>query len=364
MKRYLPVLSLLALGLSTTACQKQQDHADEITSLEISEIEEVEANYTVCHMVPLETTADNLLGDILLVKTLDNDIFIYDDKARNAIHRFNLKGDYLGKVVEAGEAPGMVRNIRDFVPTDSGLEVLVGMGDYSQVVIFDESYEILKEIKLDYHGSSFEKLTGDLYVVSGSYNKPNVNHRVAVLNADGEKLKVFLPNDYSNQMLPMEERNFHKVGDRIFFHEVFNPVAYEINKDTLEARHQFDFGRYAIPSQFWEVDIMQGFEMIHKNGFAIIYSYWENESKAFCEIYIEGEGENKNHQVIWDKESNKAVKRILSKDKNAAFYHPVGLVGEKLVFIAQAAHVLNLETDIDTQGVDKDDNPVLLFVDF
>lgn len=364
MKRYVPALSVLALGLSTIACQKQQDHADEITSSEISEIEEVEANYTVSHMVPLETTADNLLGDILLVKTLNNDIFIYDDKARNAIHRFNLKGDYLGKVVEVGEAPGMVRNIRDFVPTDSGLEVLVGMGDYSQVVIFDESYEILKEIKLDYQGSSFEKLASDLYVVSGSYNKPNVNHRVAVLNADGEKLKVFLPNDYSNQMLPMEERNFHKVGDRIFFHEVFNPVAYEISKDTLEARHQFDFGRYAIPSQFWEVDIMQGFEMINKNGFAIIYSYWENESKAFCEIYIEGEGENKNHQVIWDKESNKAVKRILSKDKNAAFYNPVGLVGEKLVFIAQAAHVLNLETDFDTQGLDKDDNPVLLFVDF
>lgn len=364
MKRYLPVLFVLAVGLCNMACQKKLDHADGIKSLEINEIEEVETNYTVSHIVPLETTADNLLGDNLLVKTLGNNIFIYDDKARNAIHHFNLKGEYFGKVVEAGEAPGMVRNIRDFVPTDSGLEVLVGMGDYSQVVIFDESYEILKEIKLDYQGSSFEKLASDLYVVSGSYNKPYVNHRVAVLNAEGEKLKVFLPNDYSNQMLPMEERNFHKVGDRVFFHEVFNPVAYEISKDTLEARHQFDFGRYAIPSQFWEVDIMQGFEMINKNGFANIYSYWENGSRAFYEIYIEGEGENKNHQVIWDKESNKGVQRILSKDENAAFYHPVGLVGEKLVFIAQAAHVLNLETAFDTKGLNKDDNPVLLFVDF
>lgn len=360
----LPLIFSLAVGLSLIACQKQPDAADGLKSLEIDNMEEVEASYTLSQIVPLETTAENLLGDNLLVKSQGNDIFIFDDKARNAIHHFNLKGRYLGQAVEVGEAPGMVKNIEDFVPINSGLEVLVGMGDYSEIVIFDKNFDLLKEIKLDYLGSSFEKLADGSYVVSGSYNKPYVNHRVAVLNADGEKIKVFLPNDYSNQMLPMGERNFHKEGDRVFFHEVFNPVAYEISKDTLEARHRFDFGRYGIPSQFWEVDIMQGFEMINKTGFANIYSYWENESKAFCEIYIEGEGENKNHQVIWDKKSNKAVQRILSKDANAAFYHPIGLVGEALVFIAQAAHVLDLETDMDTQGIDKDDNPVLLFVEF
>src|SRR5690554_6196290 len=104
MKRYLPVLFALTVGLSILACQKKQDHADGIKSLEINEIEEVEANYTISRIVPLETTADNLLGDNLLVKTLGNNIFIYDGKARNAIHRFNLMGKYLGKVVEAGEA--------------------------------------------------------------------------------------------------------------------------------------------------------------------------------------------------------------------------------------------------------------------
>lgn len=363
MKKSFLLLYSLAVA-SVMACQNQSDIIDGVKSLEIDEIEQVGASYTVSHVVPLETTADNLLGDNLLVKTQGNNIFIFDGNARNAIHHFNIEGSYLGKAVEVGEAPGTVKNIRDFVPTDSGLEVLVGMGDYSQIVVFDKNFEILKEIKLDYLGSSFEKLADGSYVVSGSYNKPLINHRVAVLSADGERLKVFLPNDYSNEMLPMEERNFHKEGERVFFHEVFNPVVYEISNDTLEARHRFDFGRYDLPSQFWEVDIMQGFEMINKNGFANIYSYWENESKAFCEVYIEGEGENKNHQVIWDKESNKAVQRIFSQDQDAAFYHPVGLIGEQLVFIAQAAQVLNLETEFDTQGIDKDDNPVLLFVDF
>lgn len=362
-----PVLRLLfslAVGIIVAACRNQPDTVDGVRSLDIDEIEEVEARYNLSHIVPLETTADNLLGDNLLVKTHENNIFIYDRNARNTIHHFNTKGIYLGKTVEVGEGPGNVKNIRDFVPTDSGLEVLVGMGEYSHIVIFDKYNKILKEIKLDYQGSSFEKLLDGSYVVSGSYNKPFVDHRIAVLNEDGEKVKVFLANDYSNQMLPMEERNFHKAGERVFFHEVFNPIAYEISNDTLEARHRFDFGKYAIPSQFWEVDIMKGFEMIHKNGFANIYNYWENDSKAFYEIYIEGKGDNKNQQVMWEKKSNKAVQRIFSKNKPTAFYHPIGLIGKQLVFIAQAAHVLTSETDFATHGVDKDDNPVLVFVDF
>src|SRR5690606_2557892 len=129
-----------------------------------------DVNYTISRIVPLETTAENLLGDNLLVKTQGNNIFIVDDKARNTIHHFNLKGSYLGKVAEVGEAPGMVKNIKDFVPTDSGLEVLVGMGEFSHIIIFNKNFEILREIPLDYQGSSFEKLANGTYVISGSYN--------------------------------------------------------------------------------------------------------------------------------------------------------------------------------------------------
>lgn len=349
--------------LACTASCGSPESSDGVVHLELNNIPESNSPYTVSRIVPLETTAENLLGEYLLAKVHGNDIFIYDENARDAIHRFDRDGKYHGRVVQVGEGPGMVSNILDFVPTDAGLEVLVGMGEIAGIFVFDRDYKVEKEVELDYLGSSFEKPTNGGYVVSGSYNLPFVEHRVVYLDEEGQRTQEFLPNDYSNQMMPMQERNFHKADGKVFFHEVFNPIAYEIRDDSLEAKFQFDFGRYAIPAKFWEVDIMQGFEMINQNGFATIYSYWENESKAFFEIYIQEE-DNKNHQVIWDKETEKASRRVFSKEKDPAFYSPLGMQDGQLVFLAQAAYVLDNKAGVSAEGIDRDDNPVLLFVDF
>lgn len=332
--------------------------------LELRDIQEADATYTIRQIVPLETREDNLLGEYLKVKFLDNYLFIYDENARNAIHHFDIKGKYRGMVVEVGEGPGMVDNIQDFVPTRAGMEVLVGMGDFSKILVFDNNDVLYKEIELDYQGSSFEKLSNGNYAVSGSYNKPFVENRVALIDPEGKVLNEFLPNDYTNQMLPMSERNFHKEEGKIYFHEVFNPIAYEIKEDSLEARFQFDFGKYAIPEKFWEMEIMQGFEMINKKGYATIYSFWENETAAFFEIYVQQGKEIDNHQVVWDKNSQSATKRTFSKTKESPFYHPIGLVDRQLVFISQAAYILDVASDLPllkTEGINKDDNPVLVF---
>lgn len=350
------------ITVSMASCRTPETN-DGIISFKLNSISEVSSPYPVSHWAPLETTPENLLGEYLVAKTRGNDIYIYDENARDAIHHFAMDGKYLGKAVEVGEGPETVDNIADFVPTASGLEVLVSTGGFSKLVLFDHNYTIRKEIALGYLAHSFEKLADGKYVLSGSYNLPFVQHRLVYVDAEGERLQEFLPNDYSNDMMPMSERNFHKEKDQVFFHEVFNPVAYEVMADSLEARFKFDFGKYAIPGKFWEVDIMQGFEMINENGFASIYSYWETDSKAFFEIYLQ-RGGTKNHQVIWDKESKKAIKRVFSKEQNPAFYYPIGLIGDQLVFIAQAADVLALEMAAPRQGIDRDDNPVLLFVDF
>jgi hypothetical protein len=344
------------------SCQKPETTTGGIIHLELSDIPESNSFYEASRMVPLETTADNLLGEYLIVKTQGNYIFVFDENVRDGIHRFDSEGKYHGKTVEVGEGPGMVRNILDFVPTDTGLEVLVGMGEFSKIIVFDQDFQLDKEVGLDYLGSSFEKFPSGGYVISGSYNLPLVAHRLVSLDAAGQRLQEFLPNDYSNQMMPMQERNFHKADGKVFFHEVFNPIAYEVREDSLEAKFQFDFGRYSIPTKFWEVDIMQGFEMINQNGFATVYSYWENDSKAFFEIYVQADGTT-NNQIVWDKKNKKATQRITSKEQDPTFYNPIGMMDGSLVFLAQAAYVLDNEAGISVEGINKDDNPVLLFVD-
>src|SRR5690606_23089683 len=102
-----------------------------------------------------------------------------------------------------------------------------------------------------------------------------------------------LKNDYHNQMLPMEEINFSKEGDQLFFKEAFNPVIYRIEEDTIVPTYRFDHGSYAIPAKFWEVDIMQGFEMINQSGFADVYRHWESDRYAFLRFTFRARREYK-----------------------------------------------------------------------
>ena len=161
------------------------------------------------------------------------------------------------------------------------------------------------------------------------------------------------------------------MGADVFFKEAFNPVTYSIGNDTIEPRFEFDFGRYQIPSRFWEVDIMQGFEMINSSGFADIYQYYENDRYAFFEIYIQDNKGIENHQVTMDKQNNTVSRRAFPKNENSIFYQSAGFTGDnELMFVAPASFLKDYadKKDLDANvqpvvgNMDRENNPVLLYV--
>ena len=75
----------------------------------------------------------------------------------------------------------------------------------------------------------------------------------------------------------------------------------------------------------------------------------------------------KNHQIILDKRTSKITKRITGQNDHPAFSQLVGLMDVHLVFVAQAADVLILDRNRlhkSKINLNKDDNPVLIFVEF
>nr|MBI1229662.1 hypothetical protein [Cytophagales bacterium] len=132
----------------------------------------------------------------------------------------------------------------------------------------------------------------------------------------------------------------------------------------LTARLTFDFGRYAIPDRYFEMDWMEGFEMINSQGFAAITDYFKPGDLQVIVVDLQVAGDLSRQLLVWDGEEG--TKRVSSLSRQQAFENPVGIVGNQLVFIAQAAHVLDLNTGnlpLDVQPLRADDNPALLFVD-
>lgn len=355
-------LSLLMLSCGNESLEKSVEG-----KIILEKVPLAEAPYKIEKVIPLETREDNLLKDYLLVQSNSNGYFIMDKEKEDAIHHFSLDGKYLRKILEVGEGPEMLPSILDFIATEKGLEVLVGKGDKSEIWIYEDSYQKPNKINLEYLAFSFAKSAEGDYLLSGSYNKPIVMHRLVIVNSEGEKINEFLPNDYQNDVLPAAENNFNMAKGRVFFHEMFNNQVFEIKDDLLVSSYQFDFGKYAIPDQYWELDWRQGFELINKNGFAMISHYLETEDKAYFGVNVQADMKMKNHQIILDKSSGKIERRISDNSDYPVFYQMVGLIDGNLVFLTQAKDLIKNEAAFLEQNevvIEEDDNPVLIFVEF
>ncbi|SMD45202.1 hypothetical protein SAMN00777080_3847 [Aquiflexum balticum DSM 16537] len=323
--------------------------------------------YLIKKLVPLETRADNLLKEYLLIQSNEKGFFIMDKEKEDAIYHFDRNGKYIGKILGVGEGPDMLPNIHDFIATDQGLEVLIGKGEKSEIWVYDHELRLVEEKEFVYAADTFAKLPNGYYVLYGGYNKPIVMQRLAIFDPLGNKLEEYLPNDYKNDVLPVGERNFNVTEQGIFFHEFYNPELFEIRESELVQKYELDLGKYAIPEQYWELDWMQGFELINSNGFGFVSHYFENEEKAFIGVNIQADQQIKNHQIILDKRTSKITKRITGQNDHPAFSQLVGLMDGHLLFVAQAADVLNLDRNRLPEPeikLNKDDNPVLLFVEF
>src|SRR5690606_26960911 len=344
---------------------------DGMTVIALLDVKEEDNDYAIQKIVPLETTSDNLMGMYLRIKIAGDELFVLDEDIKDAVHRFDVSGKYKGAVAQSGEGPGMVNNMYDFLIDGDTLEVLTGKGSHSEIVKVSLTDGGSRSLPLDLIGDSFEKLDNGNYIIYAGYNLPHVTHRLVEINPAGVEVKRDFENDYKNEMLPMIERNFQKVGADVFFKEAFNPVTYRIGSDTIEPRFEFDFGNYRIPSRFWEVDIMQGFKMINSSGFADIYQYYENGRYAFFEIYIQDDKGIENHQVIMDKRNNTVSRRVFPKNENSIFYQSAGFTGEnELMFVAPASFLKDYadKKDLDAHvqpvvgNMDRENNPVLVYV--
>lgn len=369
MKRKLWPAFILIIGTSVLllSCKEkiQEQHRNSVITF--NSIKVSKDPYTIEKMIPLETKEDNILKEFLLLRANYKGFFILDKEKNDAIHHFDMEGNYLGRILEVGKGPEMLPNINDFIATDQGLEILIGKGDQSEIWVFDHELSLAQKIALDYLAFTFSKLPNGNYALCGGYNKPIVMHRLVISDPEGNIVEELLPNEYSNDLLPVGEHNFNTANSGLFYHEFYNPTLYELKGDGLTPRYELDMGKNRIPDEYWDLDWMQGFELISKNGFAFPSHFFETEERAFFGVNVQANMQLANHQLVLDKKTGDMKRRITSNENNPVFFQLAGLFDEQLIFIAQAKDVMTYEPKaMEKQGlsIEAQDNPVLVFAKF
>ncbi len=301
---------------------------DTENQVKLSSIKEVDlSNIEIKGIIPLETNSSNLIGLDLRVILGDSLIYVMDESTKDGILIFGKKGNFLQTIANVGEGPENIPSMIDFWVTESGtIEVLSPRGFFADIYRFDLEGNFHKIFSLEYVASSFAKAPGNTYLFYGSYNLPIIEYRVLKTDSLGRKIQSFLPNTYKNNMLPMTEKNFFKSGNDLFIIESFQNVFYRFENDSLNVVLNADFGTYNLPTEFWKMDIMDGFQMINKNGFANFRTIHKGFRKIMVDVMYQKEGLVNNKDIVFfTPEFQPEFKIKADRDQKLIFYYPIGI---------------------------------------
>lgn len=360
---------------SLSACDKPYTYTvgdQESLKIAFNDVELNASPYKIDKIVPLETTGNNFLSDNLKVKITSDFIFIFDEEIRDAVHQFDHSGKYVGEIISIGEGPGKVNRIYDFTVSEKGVEILVGKGSYSEVVVVSTvDKKIMDTLRLDVIGFSFEKINGHYFVYS-SYNYPLAEYRVSKIDLEGNTIEGFLKNDYSGKMVPMIERNLYGMDERVFLVESFNNRIYELTTEQLKCKYILDFGSYNFSEDLLERDIMVTFEQLNADGFFSIRHHFENKAISLTGVHFQREKNSQSFHLLMHRNSNKPIKNKLEEGWGDVFKYPVAITdSNKIVFSAhplnliQNAEIFNDSKIVTTilKKIENQDNPVLIYSD-
>lgn len=365
--RYIALIIFIILY----GCTSEEQRISSSVHLRLSKIEDIDVPYRIEKLIPLETNESNWLGVFLKVRFHGDYIYVLDNDSRDGIYQFDKNGRYVSALAQVGDGPRNIPNIYDYTPFENGIVVLSGNGDHSVLYFFNNSNEVLNKVKLPLIADSFDLLPSGNFILYAGYNSSIFKYRLYETDINGKILNTYLPNSHSNNMIPVMESNFYKSNESVYFRESFNSKTFKFKSNHgLYESYEFDFGNSALPSKFWDLDFMEGFELINKSGFSNIYSYMESDKYSFFEIYLQKNNSVNNVHVIYDKMNKKAVKIAFNKNEGSIFYHPVRLSEQsdiyfishpkylkgtldKLNFNAEDLHIIN--------KLKEDDNPVLIY---
>ncbi|TKG94552.1 6-bladed beta-propeller [Puteibacter caeruleilacunae] len=320
-------------------------------------------------LVPLETNENILLGGDLTLKLRDNDMYIFDRSHQRCVLAFDTNGKFKTKIGRWGKGEGEYDNFNDFSLGKDEVDILAGKGESSMIYRYDYSGQFLGKKEISYAAFSLQNGNDSELIVGTGYNSACHANRLYILSKEGKELEKLLPNT-TDLNIPVIENTLSEFDGDIYYHESFNDTVYTLEDHKLQPALIFDFGKYAIPSEFYSSDLMTGFELINKHGFANITKYYGNDDLALVEVRKQKMGADPlAHLVLVDRVDHHSSQLQYKPNDNSIFKNPMGLTDDnEIVFIihpnmlqANADFFKQYGINVSEETYSLEDNPIVAF---
>jgi len=238
-------LFFLSFLLLIYSCNKIAHNNKNQISINVNErrsikLSEIISNY---HYVKLESNKNSLIGEILKIKVVKNNIYILDDRKALALFVFDINGKFLFKINNRGKGPGQFIRPCDFLIDTVKNRIMIGDAGQRKIIYYDNKGNYINEIKTQFFFNSFEIYKNNLFfdLVNNPYN--GKSNTLIVTNLNGEISSSFIPFDKKISELGITSRNpFALINDTLLFLPTISNKIFALSATKADIKYSMDFG--------------------------------------------------------------------------------------------------------------------------
>lgn len=244
--------------------------------------------FAKCSIVSLETNDNSLISNINRLVIHDDTLFVFDDRL-NEVLIFDINGHFINKIHDIGEGPTEYIQLTDLGIDTQKRRIILSCDRPEKIMYYTYDGKFLDEFKLlnyvDELSIDGNCLYGYKYDVKGNVNIPIYDRttmkliKTLKLNL-GKSIKM----QTSGNVFRFGKGNMMTKSNDIYFTRQFDNSIYTIENEGICRKYNIDFGKYNLPLNLLEADIMPTDFMkicAEKEYVCLVSDVMENESYLF-----------------------------------------------------------------------------------
>jgi len=248
------------------SCQSRHEGSDlQTIKMKKDEIPALnDLNIKVANVFSFENPSGGALTFVWKVLKTGDVYFLIDKHPDGGrVFSFTLEGRFLNNIGKIGRGPGEYLNALDFEIDENAGRVYV-LSETGKILEYDFSGLLMGEYSSKYYSSSFGlNASGNFYYYTTSSEALN-KHGIFEFDKKNNRHKMVFQK--RTEWYPIEELNFFRFKERVFFREAFSNTIFEIKEGELIPVFFFDWQDKNYKKEYDNLDLVSLFEKMAFDG--------------------------------------------------------------------------------------------------
>lgn len=262
-----------------------------------------------CRFIPLQTTTDNMIGDISQIEIKDDRIFIMDMSMGTDVFVYDINGASIGTVGNVGNGPGEYSRPFSLRFDKTGKYVIVVDTNLQKLFYYDRnSFKFIKTVSMPGYCDCEFLENGDLafYAAASFPSDKRDFYYLKISDSEVNNIRDFYPAEFKSHDIAYSGSNFHKGEDALFVHSNYSPLVWKVSDNEVKPVYKLDVSPVSFPPLDWLNAEAAGDRfytpVLFSSGYVFSYSLHET-SEYLCIRYIAGK---QFYIGLYNKKSKKA----------------------------------------------------------